>query len=387
MNSDLMARRLHLAVWMNVPSHHQSSFFEAIRELGVALSVRYYGRVSEARKALGWADTPRLPEGEAYLDARRPPLTQLSGWENAVHIVPGCGSWFLRGLARSLSDVGAEWIHWSERSSPGLRRLLGYPLKRWYASLVNRYALGALGIGLEALRDFRRWGIREEKMANLPYAVAPVDRQMPADAACERFRGDRRAFLFLGSLYHGKGVDVAIEAFVSIARRDPGWVLLLVGDDRTHGAYQRRARKLGVSDRVLFRGPLPSSRVAAALQCADVLLLPSRYDGWGVVLNEAASAGKALIASDGVGGAYHLVEPATNGYRVKAGSVASLRAAMAAYVACPTLAEEHGRRSLERFADYTPAHNAQRLLEIIHAWRAMQGTAIATDHPASRRIA
>src|SRR5262249_36620557 len=118
---------------------------------------------------------------------------------------------------------------------------------------------------------------------------------------------------------------------------------------------------------VHFRPPVESSAIGAVIERCDVLVLPSRHDGWGMVLNEAASLGKALIATDACGAAHHLIEPGANGFRIRAGSQAELERAMSAYCLAPSLAARHGAESLRRFADFTPERNALRLEEALES--------------------
>jgi glycosyltransferase involved in cell wall biosynthesis len=101
-----------------------------------------------------------------------------------------------------------------------------------------------------------------------------------------------------------------------------------------------------------------------------VLVLPSRFDGWGVVLNEGASMGLALISTGHCGAAYHLIQPGENGIRVNAGSVESLAAAMAAYTRNPELAAKHGRESVRISREYSPERNAKRFVAALETWQA-----------------
>ena len=82
--------------------------------------------------------------------------------------------------------------------------------------------------------------------------------------------------------------------------------------------------------------------------------------------------GLALVATDHVGSAYHLIEPGENGFRVRANSSGALARAMRAYVNDPTLARRHGTRSLKVFTGFTPERNAQRFLDVIHSWLALE---------------
>ncbi len=361
-----------IQLWTCIPTHHQFGFFDALTSLGVNLRVCYFQQVDEARRKLGWGNHPVLPAGQSFVPQSADSLEYVPDWRERIHVIPGIACSFLRKLVRKLSSSGVPWVHWSERSRSGLRAWITYPFKRWYARMINNHALGAFGIGTQAMEQFRGWGVRRERLAMLPYSVPACDGAAPLDPSCEAFCSGRKAFLFLGSLYPVKGVDVALRAFARLAKENSDWVLLLVGDDRTGGYYQRLAHKLGIGDKVLFRGAVDWSHVPRILKCADVLVLPSRgKDGWAVVLNEAASLGLALIASDQVGGAYHLIEPAESGFRVSAGSVNSLATAMGAYVRDPALATFHGQRARRIFENFTPQRNAERFLAALLSWSAM----------------
>jgi glycosyltransferase involved in cell wall biosynthesis len=167
---------------------------------------------------------------------------------------------------------------------------------------------------------------------------------------------------------------VLLQAFAQVCgngrRDDKGPVLVLVGDGPQAGEYRELAGKLRLDGRILFRGALPSAAIGSVLTCCHVLALPSRFDGWGVVVNEAASAGLALVVSDRCGAAYHVLEPGLNGLRVRAGSISSLAAAMHVYARDPNVAQLHGGHSLARFEQFTPDANAHRFISSIRGWLA-----------------
>jgi glycosyltransferase involved in cell wall biosynthesis len=363
-----------------MPSHHQSAFFDALVDAGVDLAVRYYGRVTQARINLGWAVPGALPGYASYVTADGDALENLTDWQTRVHILPGYGSRFVWTLRQRLCDADARWVHWSELASPGFRWILTYPIKRWYSRQVNVHALGAFGIGELAIRDFTRWGINRESIALLPYAIAGLVGDVAPDGQCQAFLRGRKAYLFVGKLSHGKGVDVLLEAFASIAAEHREWCLILCGDEGGRDSHQKQAARLGISDRVLFRGVVASSDVNRIFRAADVFLLPSRNkDGWGIAMNEAASLGMPLIASTRVGSAYHLIEPGVNGFRVTPGDAVSLRRAMLAYARSPKLISEHGLQSRRLFEQFTPAENARRFVAAVESWLAMRaGPALAT---------
>lgn len=365
---------MRVVIWMNIPSHHQASFFQALRQAGVDLLVRYYDKHHvEERRTQGWGEC-HLTEGEAFVEPDLSSLNTIPNYNERIHIVPGYGSPFLRQLALRLSRESIEWAHWSECSHPGIRWFLGYPIKSWYSRLVERHALGAFAQGVLAARDFMRWGIPVERIAFLSYSVNDGDRNAVPAQECLDFLAGRNAFLYLGSKCHRKATDVLLKAFASIPKHERSkWALLLVGKDLSQGRYRDMSQGLGLIDSALFMEPIASDQISTVLKCAKVFVLPSRYDGWGVVLNEAASMGLALIGSDNAGAAHHLISPCVNGFRVRAGSVNSLAAALQAYVHNPHIAEKHGEASLTVAKEFAPERNAQRFVAAIESWRSMGG--------------
>jgi len=355
-----------LAVWMNMPGHHQSGFFEALRRCGVDLCVNYYENVTQRRREQGWPQVLTLPAGERFVASEVSELYETPEWQERIHIVPGYGSRFTRKLSAELSRRRVAWIHWSERARGGARWVLTYPLKAWYARQVNRSALAALAIGELTRPDFIRWGIDPAKISVLPYSGLLPPATSETDAETAAFARDAAPlFIYIGALYPGKGVDLLIEAFVHIVRAHPKARLALVGADESRGRYRRVLEERGLRQQILLRGAVPFESLGAVLEAADVLVLPSRYDGWGMTIAEAAGFGKAVIASDACGATAHLIRHDWNGFAIPSGDMMALVGAMQRYAGDPDLARLHGKRSPKLYAEVTPERNAERLLSIL----------------------
>jgi glycosyltransferase involved in cell wall biosynthesis len=360
---------MKVVIWANFPSPHQTDFYAALRMSGVDLQVVYLAPLDESRRTLGWSEPASLPAGEGFLPSGVSPLDYVQGWRQQIHVITGYGYRVNRSLVRKLSREGVPWVHWSENSQPSWRSVLTWGLKKWYAQKVNHHALGAFGIGERATQDFVRWGIRLEKCAHLFYAIEGAQSDFERDNITSKFVGDGFAFVYAGNLCHRKATLLLLEAFSTISTHSNA-KLVLVGNGPQERAARHYVESMGLHNKVLFRGVVPNAAIGSVLKCGQVLVLPSRFDGWGVVLNEGASAGLALIASDAVGAAYHLVEPGWNGLRVSAGSVGSLQRAMSVYASEPALAGEHGRNSAMLFQNFTPLRNAERFITALHAWQA-----------------
>jgi len=121
--------------------------------------------------------------------------------------------------------------------------------------------------------------------------------------------------LFAGKLSATKGVDLLLAAFGGLRRGHPSARLRLAGQGRWSGGLPEGAQ--------LFR-PAPAELVAA-YQAADLLVLPSRLDGFGLVVAEALACGTPVIVSDRVG-AKDLVVEGVNGWIVAGEDVEALTA-------------------------------------------------------------
>jgi len=364
---------LRVLVWSSIPTHHQSAFFQALRERGVDLVVLYYLHVTRDRAELGWEADPVLPDGEFYVPESLAALEQCPDWQQRIHIVPGYSNALLLKLAWLLSRRGIPWLHWgehTERTRHGrLRSRLAQLVKLGYGQLIRRSALGALAIGELARREFIRWGVAESQIRFLPYSVAGFPAAAgPARSPARAENGDTR-FVFVGQFIPRKGIDVLLYAMRLVHARYPRARLELAGSDPSRGTYPALAHALGLDAVVRFTGTVPAQDVGSVMGRSDVLVLPARHDGWGVVLNEAASAGKAIIASSATGAAHHLVVPGMNGFQFTAGSVGELAEAMQRYCADAWLARDHGLASARLFEEFTPARNAARFVEAIDALR------------------
>ncbi|MEA2451389.1 MAG: hypothetical protein QOG04_99, partial [Actinomycetota bacterium] len=204
-------------------------------------------------------------------------------------------------------------------------------LARWYRRVVLpavfARADGFLAIG-GANRDFyRRYGVNDDKIHLMPYAVdneffSRAAREAGAGRAALRAElgiGDNTpVILFASKITHVKGADVLIEGFRQL-RRDTDAHLLLVGDGDLRAALEAR----GDPD-VTFVGFKNQSELPKYYDLCDVFVLPSRWEPWGLVINEAMNAAKPIVTTDVVGAARDLVQEGISGRVVRAGDPVAL---------------------------------------------------------------
>lgn len=359
-----MENETNLIVWMNQPSHHQSQFFDCLYNQFHDFKVFYYGTVSDNRKEMGWDSDILLKSYEQYFDAENQNI-DLDVMKNYIHIIPGYGNPLLLKLRKLFSKNSVKWIHWSEKASQGWKWYASYPRKLMHAYYINKYALGALAIGEHAKQDFIKWGVDVEKIDLLPYSFNTIKVNNP-DKEIVEFKKDRKAFLFVGSLYPTKGIDLLLTAFAEKFKKDPNWCLVLVGNERSGYNYKDLSIKLGIDKQVFFRGVIPAIDIHSAYSACDVFVLPSRYDGWGMVVNEALYCSLPVIASNAVGASLHLVT-SDNGYVFSSGDSNELAEYMGKYQD-KKLLNLHSKNSKKQFELFNSDVFSKKLFDIIKRW-------------------
>ncbi len=124
----------------------------------------------------------------------------------------------------------------------------------------------------------------------------------PARAFHEKFPevGDRRIVLFLSRLHLKKGLDLLLPAFAQAKLADTVLVLAGPDDDGYQADVQAMVQELGLDEQVIFTGMLFDRDKHAALAAADLFVLPSYQENFGLVVIEAMAAGLPVVISDQV---------------------------------------------------------------------------------------
>jgi glycosyltransferase involved in cell wall biosynthesis len=164
----------------------------------------------------------------------------------------------------------------------------------------------------------------------LPYGVdtdrfrpsAPGDGTTAADPGAA---GDRRPLriVCVGRLVWQKAQHLVVDACARLARDGGRFELTLAGDGEERGALEAQAARLGIGPQVRFAGALTEAGVAAILRGADLCVLSSVSEGFGLVLLEAMASGVAAVAPD-LNGLSEVVTDGVEGRLFRAGSSADL---------------------------------------------------------------
>ena len=252
---------------------------------------------------------------------------------------------------------GGPWCFWGER--PGFRQpaWAGRLLRKWKLARLHDSSVPIWGIGKFAVDEYRReFGPRR------PYFNLPYFSNLERFETSTRARGSERVFLFCGSLIARKGVDLLARAFVQLSSEVTDVRLRIVGDGELRHDLEQVLRP--VRDRVEFTGFKDWDELPEMYASADVLCVPSRYDGWGLVVPEGLASGLPVIATDRMGAALEFVQTRLNGWRIRAGDERAILAAMLAAASLTdaelTRYSQHARESVK---EHTLKHGSERFIQ------------------------
>jgi D-inositol-3-phosphate glycosyltransferase len=173
--------------------------------------------------------------------------------------------------------------------------------------------------------------------------------------------------LFVGRIQPLKGPDVAVRALAELRRPDA--LLLIVGGasglegDHEVDRLQTLIDDLGIADQVRFVAPQPHHILSTYYRAADVVVVPSRSESFGLVALEASACGVPVVAS-GVGGLLTLVDHGETGYLVPDRSPSEFARCISEIIDHPAHAAALGARGAERAKRYTWAFAAARLRRV-----------------------
>jgi glycosyltransferase involved in cell wall biosynthesis len=340
---------VRFALLTEIPAPYRIPLFNALAE-----------RVEFRALFLARSD-PRRPYYEPHEEEWRFEHRFLGGGE-----VRRGGRWVVlsRGVLRELRAFRPDAVGVGGWNQPAFWQALAYcrvrrvPLLVWVESTARdtrsesrplelakramiRSASGFFVPGRASTEYLRSFGVPDEQVSLAPNAV---DAEIFGQADVDRSGRETCTFLYAGRLDPEKGLDVLLRAFA----RSPGQ-LVLAGS----GSEEQRLRALA-DGRVRFLGPLDRDELPALYAQADVFVLPSRSEPWGMVLNEAAAAGLPLVATEGAGAAHDLVEDGVNGFRVPVDDQEALATALRRLAEDEPFRLAAGTRSRELASRFTP---------------------------------
>lgn len=345
-----------------VPSPYQRDLFAALsKQEGLDIQVNY----AEA----GSPDSPWPKESLApyesvsksfYLSWRgkrfivNRQLPDLEGVDlvvlNGYVTIPA--QWILRFRSKKL-----PMLFWAEKMEPNRGGIRGF-LQSILIKPLHRVS-GIVAIGKKASRDY---AIRfpDKPIYELPYYCSLKDFQQSVP---DRPRMPV-TILFCGQMIARKGVDLLLAAVNQLVSEGLDLRLLLVGREAELPEMMKSVSD-EAREKIEFAGFQSPGDLPTFYAQSDIFVLPSRYDGWGVVVNQALGAGLPAVCSDAVGSAEDLVEPGVNGFIFPNGDVGTLTDQLRELVSSPEKIRAFAQASLEKSHHITPESGAVEWARIL----------------------
>ena len=370
---------LRLVLTTSIPSPYQVDLFDALaRRNDVRLEVLYWRlrttHLFELRPGTGhrWRVLKGFPLRLPFAgtDVLCPGIVrEVLRRDYDLFIVSGLGPTSVAAILL-LCVTRSPWAFWGERLNPWVGGRLKLWAKRFWWRFVCRTARGMMCIGKLAVREYTALGAPAHRAMNVPYCpdlsplLDPDDNALRrAQATRDRLGYDARrvVFLFAGILCERKGVDKLIEAFRLCAEACPNGRLLILGDGPGRDEYERLVPP-DLRPMVHFAGFVQGPELYDYYLAADVFAFPSRHDGWGVVVGEAAAAGLPLLVSDNTGAHLDLVLEGETGYVFRVNDAQGLADRMTTLAADKDLRQRLGRAARETARNYTAEAGAEKLV-------------------------
>jgi glycosyltransferase involved in cell wall biosynthesis len=228
------------------------------------------------------------------------------------------------------------------------------PVKERIKSWIVGNAHAFFCFGKSSANYLLSLGVKESQITVRHAAVIDEDIiRKNFDKAKESFSIDlssaiKRQFIYVGRLSGEKNLELLIEAFKSIKETSAGaaWSLLFVGDGPARKNLELLSGDYLQNKSIIFAGGHPWYQVPTWLAQSDVLILPSKSEPWGLVVNEAMVCGMPVIVSEKCGCSEDLVKNEINGFTFSPDSKSQLESAMQFFAENPEKIKVMGEASL-----------------------------------------
>jgi len=279
--------------WQNIISFHQSAFLNALSEKH-EITLVVEKSIEADRKEQGW-NIPGLEKIKIIVLPEENQIFQLLD-ETAIHVFSGIVAYPMlsqafkyaikKGLKIGVLMEPFKWI-----GLAGKIRWMKYCFLniRFGSKIDFIAATGELGV-----LQYQNIGFKPSKIFEWGYFVEYTDLSINIEEKIEDFQ--KPSILFVGSIDDRKNIIPQIEIIKKFHDRISK--MTIVGDGPLKEKLITIIQDQSIFD---FQGNLPNNEVKQLMTSHDILILPSKFDGWGAVINEALHAGMQVISSENCG--------------------------------------------------------------------------------------
>jgi glycosyltransferase involved in cell wall biosynthesis len=216
----------------------------------------------------------------------------------------------------------------------------------------------------------RSLGIPDEHVTRVPFVVdndwwIMQSRLVDRDSVRASWgaRPDTSVILFCAKLQPWKRPLDLLQAFSQAKMANS--LLVFAGEGPLREALQSEAARLGCDDNVRFLGFVNQSQLPACYSASDLLVLPSEYEPFGLVVNEAMLCGCMAAASDQVGAGRDLIAPVDRSFIYPCGDVAALASLLRRALSDPERLAKLRAAAFERMKTWSPREYIAATLEAV----------------------
>ncbi len=243
-------------------------------------------------------------------------------------------------------------------------------VKRAFWPRLFRLADVAIGQSRGGLALLRALGLPNSRIGLFPYVV---DNERWQRAAAQANRAEVRAawgiaadapiVLFSAKLQPWKRPLDLLQAFAKADVRNA--YLVFAGDGALRGEVEAETKRLGLGGRVKLLGFVNQTALPSVYRAADVLVLPSRYEPFGVVVNEAMLCGCVPIVSNRVGAQFDLIDDGKTGFVYPTGDVERLGEVLSTLLSDPARIRSMSEAGAAKVAEWSPEKYVSCFVDVI----------------------
>jgi glycosyltransferase involved in cell wall biosynthesis len=292
---------MRIVFWENIVSQHKMPYWKhLVSHEKVSKFVLVTQEVlSDDLKRQGWEHHWNELEGfEIIVNPEPNHIEQLFTTEktDSYHIFSGIKAFpMVFGALQSSLNYDVNRILLTETVNlNGLRvitrRLASIVIERAH---LKHYDL-ILGSGSTTKQWYLECGVKAKNFYPFMYTVNQPENTTPIDGQSGVMK-----FVFIGQLVERKGLDILLKALSQI--KSQNWTLDIYGDGADKETYVNLCQSLSLDSKVTFKGIVENNKLQKRIGVYHTLVLPSRFDGWGAVVNEAIASGLRVICSSKCG--------------------------------------------------------------------------------------
>ncbi|MDZ7900887.1 MAG: glycosyltransferase family 4 protein [Arcicella sp.] len=311
---------------MNMPSYYQNDLFNELCKRYDNFEVIYAHEADSARKKQGW-NFNLVQNYESKIIGKNLNIKQLIQYvyanRKSTHIINGIwAEKYFFFVLLLLMLLGSNFFIYSEAPVPQKKRSF---IKKLVLNCIvkpvsKRLIYGAKGffaVSIFAVNYFKSLNLKSEKIYRFGYF-----RNVEKPDFIKK-ESNINQLIFVGQLIERKGIFMLLEAVKNLVRIIPNFHINIIGSGILENQIKQYVQTHHLENFITLRGVINSENIAQFIQKADLLILPSVFDGWGIVVNEALQNHVPVLISDQCG-AKELIRNEENGLIFEAQNTESL---------------------------------------------------------------